>query len=264
MKPIAGDALCAQTLTSLLRDTDPAIALEVHDTGASSNAALLDGPPAAPGGLRALAIENQTAGRGRRGRGWLSFGAGSLAFSVRWERDPRAAPPLGLSLAAGVAIAETLDRFGARNVQLKWPNDLLRDGIKAGGILVEMTRAADAQAVVIGVGVNLILPPALDAPFPVAALFEPAEAPSRNALLAALLAALDAMRRQFDAHGFAPFQSRWNARNAHANRAVVLSGEGQGVEGRHCGVDADGALLIDTASGRVRVLSGDLSLRAMT
>jgi len=214
--------------------------------------------------MAVLSSEQQTAGRGRRGRSWQSWPGGSLLFSVRWERAARA-PTAGLSLAAGVAIAQALESFGTQGLQLKWPNDLLLRGLKAGGILVEMTQAGAAQAVVVGVGLNLILPAPLPDEMGIAGVFAAMpSAPTREALFARLIQRLLLMRARFDEHGFAAFADEWSARNAHAGAMVCLSGEREAHVGRFAGVDLEGALLLETPAGLQRLLSGDLSLRERT
>ena len=97
--------------------------------------------------------EQQTAGRGRRGRQWVSPFASNLYLSLVWEFSQGAAALEGLSLAVGVAVARALAACDVPAVQLKWPNDVLHDGAKLGGILLEMTGdAAGACQVVVGVG----------------------------------------------------------------------------------------------------------------
>lgn len=130
--------------------------LELRDACPSTNSTILELALPARGVLQLLACESQTAGRGRRGRSWLSWGTGSLTFSARWQFRPGNAAPAGLSLAAGVAVAQALEGMGVRGVALKWPNDILLDGAKLGGILTELaTDSAGAMSAVIGIGLNL-------------------------------------------------------------------------------------------------------------
>ena len=263
MVSVLSDPLNVAAIVDALGEGARRMDVTVLDCCESSNAELLLAPPGQPGNLRALAVENQTAGRGRRGRSWQSWPDASLLFSVRQERPPLARNPAGLSLAAGLAVAATLENFGCRNLKLKWPNDLLIDGGKAGGILVELTQSGAKQAVVIGVGLNLRLPDEAGVSPDMRALFAHLpRPPSRNLLLAHLLQARDQMLAAFDQHGFSFFAERWNARNAHANAEVLLLGEGTTQAGRCLGVDTDGALLLETSAGLLRVLSGDVSLRS--
>jgi BirA family biotin operon repressor/biotin-[acetyl-CoA-carboxylase] ligase len=172
----------------------------------------------------------------------------------------------GLPMAVGVALAETVASLGVP-VQIKWPNDLLRDGKKLAGILVE-TQAARRDTdgaiwAVIGVGLNLVMPDELEA----AIGRDVAAAPwlakmDRNQLMAALLSRLAAVLAEFDDTGFAPFAGRWNALHAWQGRDVVILDQGKVLQqGVAAGVDAIGRLMLDTAQGRTEVLSGDVSLR---
>ncbi len=167
----------------------------VEETG-STNADLLARAATLPGPLL-LVARNQTAGRGRAGRSWLSSSEGSLTFSLAWKFDGGLPRLTGLPLAVGVALADTLERLGVQ-VGLKWPNDVLRDGDKLAGILIE-TQAAQGGGVwaVIGIGLNLLMPDELEARIgrSVASLPWLARM-DRDALLAALLDGLaDALAR---------------------------------------------------------------------
>ena len=239
--------------------------INVLDTCDSTNAVLLARAEAgAPSGTVVIANE-QTAGRGRRGRNWFASRGDSLIFSLLWRFAPGTAPA-GLSLAVGLAVAQALEKVSAGtqsagDVALKWPNDILKGGRKLGGILVELLPGVP-HAAVIGIGVNLRLPPEMpdDLRATSAALDSPDA--DQNALYAALLARLLERLEQFAAGGFAPMRDEWTARHAFQNAAVVLSTDfGAPRPGICRGVDTDGALLFE-AGGRVeRVLSGEVSLR---
>jgi BirA family biotin operon repressor/biotin-[acetyl-CoA-carboxylase] ligase len=211
-----------------------------------------------------LVAERQSAGRGRAGRSWLSsMDGGSLTFSLAWRFDAPMSALLGLPLAVGVALADTLASLGVQ-VELKWPNDVLKDGAKLAGVLIETQAAADGAVwAVIGVGLNLHLPDELEQ-----RIGRPAASAAwlagmdRDALMAALLAQLSACLRQFAHGGFAQFAPRWNA--LHAWRGTPVSIIDSGVvlhDGVAAGVDDSGALLLDTAAGRVAIMAGDVSLR---
>ena len=202
-----------------------------------------------------LVAEQQTAGRGRLGKGWHSKAEQSLTFSIALPLAP--ADWSGLSLAVGVSLAESLHP----DVRLKWPNDLWLQQRKLGGILVELLPGVP-HAAVIGIGVNLRLPPEMpdDLRATSAALDSPDA--EENGLYAVLLAELLAILERFGASGFAPLSSDWLARHAFQNASVLLASDfGAPRHGICRGVDADGALLFE-AGGRVeRVLSGEVSLR---
>ncbi len=218
-----------------------------------------------------LAAEQQTAGRGRAGRSWLSAPEDSLCFSLAWRFAGQVARLAGLPLAVGVALADAL-RSRGYPVTLKWPNDLLLNGDKLGGILVETTtvrtdRDEPALWAVIGVGLNVSVNRERDdgVATPVASLSSLAslgESIDRNTLLAALADALVAALVSFDAQGLAPFIDRWQRWHAFAGLPVMIVEQGRLLhEGVARGIDALGCLLLDTGSGIVAVAAGDLSLR---
>ena len=233
----------------------------VPETG-STNADLLARLPTLAGPTLLLAL-SQTAGRGRAGRSWLSEPGSSLTFSLAW----RFAGPLqrlaGLPLAVGVALADALAAQGIQ-VQLKWPNDVLKDGSKLAGILVETQTAAGGGIwAVIGIGLNLLMPDALEAQIGRPAAGAPWLARmDRATLMAALLDALQACLLQFEHAGFAAFSARWNALHAYRNAPVSIIDGGSVLHtGIAAGVDDNARLLLDTDAGRIEILSGDVSLR---
>lgn len=234
----------------------------------STNARLVDAPPADDGRVHVLVADRQRAGRGRRGRQWLSWEGASLTFSLLWRFAPGAPAPAGLSLAAGLALARALEGLGAGGVQLKWPNDVLVHGEKLAGILVELLPVRGRPpAAVIGIGLNLRLP--ADAHVPgqngVTDLARALEAapPSPPAVLAAILAELRRLLDTYAVAGFPALRGAWEQRDAFAGLPVAVAGEGTTVQGTCAGVDDDGALLLRTDSGLQRVLAGDVSLRPL-
>ncbi|MBS1191073.1 MAG: Biotin--acetyl-CoA-carboxylase ligase [Rhodocyclaceae bacterium] len=219
----------------------------------------------APSGTVVVA-DRQSAGRGRRGRNWLSSPEGSLTFSLLWRFSGPATRLTGLSLAVGVAVAQALEELGAAHVRLKWPNDVLLERAegfaKLAGILVELSSDRRGTQAVIGIGLNL-LAPAGDLLMPAAGLADDLPSlPDRHRLLAGLLGALADVLDRFDAGGFAAVQSEWQRRHAWQGRPVtILQDEAVECEGICLGVDSDGALLVETAVCIKRILSGDVSLR---
>ena len=238
------------------------VAVEVVAQTGSTNADLLAraGTLAAP---LLLIAEHQSAGRGRAGRSWLSSPEGSLTFSLAWRFDGGPQALLGLPLAVGVALADTLGTLG-QQVQLKWPNDVLKDGDKLAGILIETQSAPGGGTwTVIGIGLNLLMPDEMEAQLGRSAAGMPWLARmDRDALMAALLDGLADCLREFTARGFAAFSARWNLRHAWQGETVVLLDGGVvRHEGRAAGVDDSGRLLLDTDEGRITVMAGDVSLR---
>ncbi len=219
----------------------------------------------APSGTCVVA-EWQKAGRGRRGRGWQAGLGASLTFSLLWRFEQGPGHLAGLSLAVAVAAARALERAGVRGVGVKWPNDLVHDWKKLGGILVETSgEMLGPTAAVVGVGINYRLGEALarriDQPATdVASLGGPL--PSRNALLADLVAELVAALERFGREGFAAFREEWKARHAYAGRTVtVLAGGEPPREAKVIDVAEDGALVVDAGGSRSRLTSAEISLR---
>ena len=238
------------------------VAIEVVAETGSTNADLLARCAQLAGATLRIAGQ-QTAGRGRAGRPWLSQADASLMFSLAWRFKGPLPALVGLPLAVGVALAETMGSLGVP-VQLKWPNDLIKDGSKLAGILVETRQAQDGGVwAVIGCGINLTMPEALEQQIGRSVSAVPWLAQmERNALVAALLSRLAGVLAEFDDTGFAPFTERWNALHAWQGREVKILDNGQLLQqGIAAGVDRLGRLLLQTEGGLVEIMSGDVSLR---
>ncbi|MDX5446353.1 MAG: biotin--[acetyl-CoA-carboxylase] ligase [Zoogloeaceae bacterium] len=236
-------------------------ALEFLEQCDSTNDALA-ARPVAEADIQVVLARSQTAGRGRRGRSWLSAPGQGLTFSCGWNLPDSGPSPAGLSLVAGLALAEALESLGARGVRLKWPNDLLAGSAKLGGILIELVSGQRrARRVIIGIGLNLRsagdeLPPEATA------LHQHIDhLPADEAVLARILLSLHARLQDFATSGFAGLRAEWQARDAFAGRMVRVLSEAAEQHGRCEGVDADGALLLGGPEGMQRILSGDVSLR---
>ncbi len=212
-----------------------------------------------------LLAECQTAGRGRRGRHWVSPFGGQLILSLYWRLEEGMAAAMGLSLVVGVALAETLQAAGYRDVGLKWPNDLYAQGQKLAGILVEMSAIAGGSChVVIGIGVNLTMPAQfateIAQPWTALAAITPAAVP-RNRLTADLILHLRRALLEFEQHGLAPFIARWNGLDVYRDKPVrLLLGE-QEIRGVARGIDVQGGLVLETSSGVQTYVGGEISLR---
>ncbi len=223
----------------------------------------------APAGSVVVA-DRQTAGRGSRGRSWLASPESSLTFSLLWRFDCGLEGLSGLSLAVGVAVVYALEACGASGITLKWPNDILHDDAKLGGILVELQGETDSSLAVIGIGLNLRLPENIGGgdgfAMPPTALDKiVAPLPERHALFAQLLIELAHVFDRFAVGGFAALREQWQSHHAWQDRPVRLLRDGRVEKEGICrGADADGALLVHTAAGVERCLSGDLSLRALS
>ena len=207
-----------------------------------------------------VVAESQAAGRGRRGRVWQDEPGASLLTSILLR--PRLAPAQlpTLSLTAGVAVAEALASAAGLAPRLKWPNDVLVDGRKLAGILLESrlssAPAASACVVALGIGINVAqraFPPEL-AEHATSVRLAGGGDLDRDVLLVALLEALDRWRARLEREGFAPVRTRWRSLADTLGRTVSVDG----VTGVAVDVDDDGALLVDEGGRRRRVVAGDV------
>ena len=237
----------------------------------STNQRLLERPPPAAGVLDVCLAEFQTAGRGRRGRAWRTpLGAG-VCLSVAWQFG---APPrdlAALTLAVGVVARRAIDAACGVQAALKWPNDLVWDERKLGGILLELKGEAHGGChVVAGIGINVALPAARLAALAdwprgavdLAAATDGAP-PRRTLLAAALIRGLGELLAGYAQAGFGAYRADWRAADFLHGRTVMLDDPAGRVVGTAAGIAADGALVVATANGeRHRVTAGDVSVRA--
>lgn len=209
----------------------------------------------------------QDAGRGRRGRRWISPPATNLQFSCLKRFSGGYAALSGLSLAVGVAAVNALEDCGVVGIGLKWPNDLVHRDAKLGGVLVELGGEFMGPChAVIGIGINVRVPEAmrcaLDRPCTDLASLRGAEAPLRNALAAAMVTRLTEALDVFDVAGFAAFANVWAGLDALAGRAVRVDDPRGAFAGTAAGVDARGALRVRCAGGMRCVDSAEVTVRA--
>jgi BirA family biotin operon repressor/biotin-[acetyl-CoA-carboxylase] ligase len=205
----------------------------------------------------------QSAGKGRRGRPWASP-PGNLYLSLvqRPEVPPAQAAQLGF--VAAIALGDALDRLAGPVLRLryKWPNDLLIDGRKIAGILLESETAATGTAdlVVIGIGVNLVSAPR-DVEFPATSFAEVGSlgvTPPR--LLEAFAHCFAGWAGHWREAGFAPVRAAWLKRASGLGEGIRVRLERQTLDGRFLDLDHDGALLLDAAEGRRRIAAGEVFL----
>lgn len=266
------DALDSSRITSLLLPTIRAHvrAVEAVWTVDSTNTVLLarQNPPF--GACDVLLAEYQTAGRGRRGRAWLAPPGGSICLSLAWtfREVPQDLGALGLVI--GVCALRALRDAGLEHARLKWPNDIVVDGRKLGGILIELrAESAGPASVVIGVGVNVALGArVLEAVgetgvSPTDLVTAGLAQPSRNAVAAALVSQFVRGLLEFEKEGLRPFAEEWRAADALRGRQVdvrTLEGVARGLAR---GIDLHGALVVETLQGVRRFVSGDVTVRAV-
>lgn len=211
--------------------------------------------------------EQQTAGRGRRGRQWVSPFGRNLYMSVVWGFDSGVEALEGLSLAVGVAAHRAVERCGVENITLKWPNDLLWERRKVGGILLEVTGDPSGFCqVIIGIGLNLDMPESqsekIDQAW--ADLSEIASQPvSRNRLAAELLNELLPVLKGYQDKGFASYRDEWQRLDAFRDERVQLTMVSKTVDGIARGVSDTGALCLETDDGERFFSGGEISLRSL-
>jgi BirA family biotin operon repressor/biotin-[acetyl-CoA-carboxylase] ligase len=243
-------------------------ALLVEWTVESTNTRLLDALPPAAGATAILLAEHQTGGRGRRGRGWIAPPGGAICLSLTWQYADLPPDLSALSLIVGLCAVEALREIGVAAVALKWPNDLVTRNGKLGGILIEMRAEAGGPVhVVVGIGLNVLLDETARAA--VKAAGNTADdirshrmpVPDRNHIVAALLARLVPALEEFPRHGFAPHLECWDQADALRDREVRVENAGQITRGMARGIDAHGALLVETPAGVQRFISGEVTVR---
>lgn len=238
--------------------------LEIAWSLDSSNSELLRRETPAHG-VAVLLAERQTGGRGRRGRPWSSPLAAHLYLSLARQFGGGLARLGGLSLVAGVAIAEALREAGYGRVGLKWPNDLMVENRKLGGLLVEGGgEYAGPVRAVIGLGLNVRMPEAMAAQIdqPWVDLHSLAALPpSRNRLAASLLASLLPALDEFDAQGLAPFLARYAQLDVLAGREVIVTAAEQRWMGTALGIAEDGALRVRIEGQERSFHAGEVSVR---
>ncbi|MFV8835419.1 bifunctional biotin--[acetyl-CoA-carboxylase] ligase/biotin operon repressor BirA [Aquisalimonas sp.] len=212
---------------------------------------------------QALFAEAQSAGRGRRGRDWHSPFGRNLYMSIAWPFSDVPGGLGGLSLAVGLAVADVLASYDARGLGLKWPNDLLIDGDKLGGILVELQgEPAGPCTAVVGLGLNLFPDDTDTIDQPWTALAEHvARWPGRNVIAGQVLGgAVEALAR-FGDQGFPGFLDQWPRHDILAGRRVRLFAGNRVVDGTAAGVDQTGCLLLERDGGVEPWSAGEVSLR---
>jgi len=233
----------------------------------STNTYLIERPLRATERARACLAEFQRFGRGRRGRQWVSPFGGNLYLSLRWRFSRGATELGGLSLAVGVALLRALREEGVEGLGFKWPNDILLDGRKLAGVLLEISGESNGPCeVVIGVGLNVrvtdVAQEAIDQPW---SDLESClgRRVARNRLASRILSCLIDAAGRYDDDGLHSFRDEWLSADAFAGREVVLQTPAAEISGVAQGVDENGALILVLKNGERRHFhSGEISLRA--
>lgn len=243
--------------------------LHIFDTIDSTSGFLISQPVAEHKQGAVCIAEFQSGGRGRRDRSWVSTPYSNIMMSMSWRYDQGPAFVGGLSLAAGVAVIKALRLFGVSDVGLKWPNDILWNGRKLAGLLLDVQGEADGPSrVVVGLGVNVLIgekdAPTIDQPWvDLRTILD--EAVDRNRLAAIIVSELQKMFLTFGASGLNAFLQSWQEAHVYHGKNVRLLRGNEVLEGIVEGVEASGAIKLRDATGRVNVYhSGEVSLRPET
>jgi BirA family biotin operon repressor/biotin-[acetyl-CoA-carboxylase] ligase len=241
------------------------VQLEIRHQLDSTNSYLLErAQQGAPSGSVCLA-EQQTAGRGRRGRQWVSPFGRNIYLSTLWRFQAGPAELSGLSLAAGLAVVQSLEQLGVEGVKLKWPNDVLWEGRKLAGLLLEVAGEADGPSrVVLGLGVNTRMESEygemIDQPWVDLFQIPGGEEISRNRLAAQLLEQLFVTLGRFEREGLQPLIAAWQRYDLYYGQPVSLRVGNKLVQGVHRGVNTEGALLLQQGEKLLPFHGGEVSL----
>lgn len=230
----------------------------------STNQYLLDKSPNLNNGQTCIA-EYQTAGRGRRGREWISPFASHLYFSMYWRLEAGIDKASGLSLLVGIAVVNALEKSGIHGVGLKWPNDLYYQGKKLAGILIELNaQASDVCHSVIGIGINVRMPAQqgalIDQPW-IDLNSISTQPVDRNKLSALLIKELHFLLSAYEEKGLASFMTRWFELDCFLNQQVNLIVADKIQTGICRGINEQGALLLEADQQIKPYIGGEISLR---
>lgn len=231
----------------------------------STNSAIKRMDPAARSSGLCMIANQQTAGRGRHGRRWISAPGGCLMLSLYWQFEQAIERLSALPLAVAVAISRALSDLGINRHCLKWPNDVELDGRKLAGILIETDRIkADHCSVICGVGLNLQQPAEIRDQIgrPMVDLLDclPDNSADRNRIAGLLLGHLCLMMHELTHSGFSAILDEWRQRDALAGRTVTSHGRERPISGRASGIDDQGLLMLATEQGMHHLASGEVSL----
>lgn len=268
----AGEPLAESRIRASLSDAirQRIRSLDVEWCVGSTNTVLLSRPNPPNGASEVLLAEYQTAGRGRRGRTWLAPPGGSICLSFSWTFKDVPEGLSALGLVIGVCELRALRELGMTHAKLKWPNDVLVDDRKLGGVLIELRAEQGGPAcVVVGIGLNVALgAPVLEQ---IAAAGNAAtdlvtaglSQPSRNTVAGRIVDWCVRGLLDFEREGLRPFIEDWRDADALRGRMIDVKGAGGDVaHGLARGVDLHGALLVETVDqGLRKFVSGDVSVR---
>ena len=237
--------------------------VSIHESLDSTNAESLRAIDRGQTAPFVILAERQLAGRGRRGRKWVSPFAENIYYSLVLRMDGGMRQLEGLSLVVGLAVLSALREMGIERAGLKWPNDVLVGNKKIAGILLELVGdPADVCHLVIGIGINANMRVASEVDQAWTSVFlESGKAINRNSLVSSLKQSLLTYLKRHESSGFAAIQAEWESNHLWQGREVSLIAGVHQVDGTVMGIDQQGALRL-RVEGEEKVFSGgELSLR---
>ncbi|MEW6994834.1 bifunctional biotin--[acetyl-CoA-carboxylase] ligase/biotin operon repressor BirA [Colwelliaceae bacterium MEBiC 14330] len=239
--------------------------IEVHSLIDSTNDYLMRRLPNQVKSGQVCLAEYQSAGRGRRGRQWVSPFGSQIYLSMYWYLEQGLSAAMGLSLVTALAVSDAIKAHSDVQVQLKWPNDIYLDGVKLAGILIDLEgQALEPSHCVIGIGLNLNMPAASGKL--IAQKWTDLQSHSnveidRNALSAQLIYCLRRRLLEHQQLGLSPMLDEWHSHDAFFNKRVKLITGNRTTYGICRGVNSQGALLLEV-NGQVQpIYGGEVSLR---
>lgn len=260
------ELLDTDSIRRQMRHAESLIGMESYLTIDSTNRYLMQQAAREVTGPFVVFAEHQTGGRGRRSRPWVSPFSGNIYMSLLWRFQQVPSELMGLSLAIGVAICRALTELGIMDLSLKWPNDILSQGRKLCGILVEMHGESNGPyAVVVGLGLNVYMNEEQSRPIEQPWIDLKRVLPgriARNRIAATLTDRLIESMHQFESTGLASFIDEWRSLDAYRDKPVQMILTDQIIDGISRGIDNQGALLIEKNGKTMRFYSGEISLRA--
>lgn len=235
--------------------------IQIFDEIDSTNAESLRQIGSGKTGSWIVLAESQSAGRGRRGRPWLSEKGAGIYLSMVRQFELEADALQALSLVTAISVQVALSKLGVAGLQLKWPNDVLHQKMKLAGILLELQHREQTLYVVFGIGINVALSAELRLKIdqPVTDLNElTGTIPNSNDIVAAVIDELCANLQLFVRDGFVAFMDKWNELDCYRNSDIVVQNADRRTIGRSLGVDESGALIVQSASGTQLINGGEI------
>lgn len=237
--------------------------LEVKEVISSTNTYLLACAKSGGSSGYFCFAEQQTQGRGRQGRAWFSPSGANIYCSLLWYFPSKMPDFAGLSIAVAVMVMQALKRYGIEEIELKWPNDILYQGRKLAGILLESLPERGGQiAVVMGIGLNVQLPPTPETTDWIDVATITGRAVARNQLAGLLADTLLAQLPLYQQKGLAAFMSAWDQHDILRNKTVNVYTPTATVVGVAEGISAQGELCLRSAAGEQQWFRcGEVSIR---